>query len=180
ARGKADPEFELLDTGVFDGDRYFDVTTEYAKAGPEDLLIRITAANRGPDAATLHLLPTLWFRNTWSWGRSGECLPPKGAIRVKDEGLIVVEQPGLGRYELRFEALDGAAPPVLVTENETNVERLFNAPNPHPAWKDVFHERVVHGHTNATSAGGEGKKVAPHYRLEIPAGTEVVVRLRLT
>jgi hypothetical protein len=180
ARGKADPELELLDTGVFDENRYFDVTAEYAKAGPEDLLIRITAANRGPDAATLHLLPTLWFRNTWSWGRVGDCLPPKGAIRVKDEGLLVVEQPGFGRYELRFETLDGTAPPVLVTENETNTERLFHSPNAQPHVKDAFHEHVIHGRAGATSASGEGTKVAPHYRLEVPAGGEVTVRLRLT
>src|SRR5262245_37945210 len=180
ARGKADPEFELLDTGVFDDSRYFDVTAEYAKAGPEDLLIRITAANRGPDEAVLHLLPTLWFRNTWSWGRTGELFPPRGVIRVKDDGLLVVEQPGLGRYELRFEAHEGAAPPVLVTENETNLERLFGVPNLQPYVKDAFHERVVRGREEATSASGQGSKAAPHYRLAIPAGREVVVRLRLS
>jgi len=179
-RGKAEPEFELLDSGVFDEDRYFDVTAEYAKAGPEDLLIRISAANRGPEAAVLHLLPTLWFRNTWSWGRTGELFPPRGVIRVKEEGLLVVEQPGLGRYELRFEALDGAVPPVYLTENETNLERLFGAPNPQPHVKDAFHERVVRGREDATSPSGEGSKAAPHYRLEIPAGRERVVRLRLS
>ena len=179
ARGKADPELELVDTGVFDENRYFDVTVEYAKAGPEDLLIRITGANRGPEAAALHLLPTLWFRNTWSWGRSDDLQPAKGVIRVKDDGLLVIEQPGLGRYELRFESVAGAAPPVFVTENETNVERLYGVANPQPHVKDAFHERLIHGRENAISASGEGTKAAPHYRLEIPAGGEAVVRLRL-
>jgi hypothetical protein len=128
----------------------------------------------------LHLLPTLWFRNTWSWGRTGDLFPPRGAIRVKGDGLLVVEQPGLGQYELRYEPVDDHAPPVLLTENETNVERLFGAPNPHPHVKDAFHSRVIHGREEATSASGEGSKAAPHYRLEIPARSGTVVRLRLS
>jgi hypothetical protein len=180
ARGKDQPEFELLDSGVFQENRYFDVTAEYAKAAPEDLLIRITVANRGPERAALHLLPTLWFRNTWSWGRTSELLPPKGSIRVKDEGLLSIEQSGLGRYELRFEPVGGVTPEVLLTENETNYERLYGSPNPSSHTKDAFHERVVQGRTSATSPNGEGSKAAPHYRLELAPGAQMVVRLRLS
>ena len=179
-RGKGDPELELLDTGALDESRYFDVTVEYAKAGPDDVLIRITVANRGPDAAVAHVLPTVWLRNTWSWGRTSENLPPKGAIRAKEEGRLLIELPGLGRHQLAFDSVEGVTPPVLVTENETNGERLFGTPNASAHVKDAFHEHVVHGRTSATSPNGEGTKAAPHYRLEIPAGGEVVLRLRLT
>src|SRR5216110_2258644 len=147
-RGKNDAEFELVDTGVFDDGRYFDVTVEYAKASPDDILIRVTVANRGPDAAPLHVLPTLWFRNTWSWGRTGEGYWPK---------------PRLAR------AGDG-----------TNVARLFGRPNPSPWVKDAFDEYVVHGRADAVNPEGVGTKAACHYRLEIPAGGAVTLRLRLT
>ncbi|MFI5316964.1 MAG: glucosidase [Myxococcota bacterium] len=180
ARGKEDPEFELSDAGAFDENRYFDVTAEYAKAEADDVLIRITVANRGPEAAVAHVLPTIWFRNSWSWGRTSELLPPKGSIRVKDEGLLLIEQPGLGRYQLAFDSAAGVIPPVLATENETNSERLFGAPNSSPCVKDAFHQHVVHGRTSATAVNGEGSKAAPHYRLEIPAGGQVVLRLRLS
>jgi hypothetical protein len=178
-RGKDDPELELIDTGAFDDGRYFDITAEYAKAGTDDILIRITAANRGPEAAELHVLPTLWLRNTWSWGRSSDLLPPKGVIRVKEDGLVVAEVPGLGRYMLVIEPLKGVAPPILVTENETNAERLFGSTNANPYTKDAFHEHVVHGRTAATNPNGEGTKAAPHFRLEIAAKSEVVLKLRL-
>jgi Mannosylglycerate hydrolase MGH1-like glycoside hydrolase domain len=179
-RGKDEPELELADTGVFDEGRYFDVFAEYAKAGPDDVLIRITVANRGPEAAVAHVLPTIWFRNSWSWGRTSELLPPKGVIRAKEEGRLLIEQPGLGRYQLAFEAASEVTPTVLVTENETNAERLFGAPNAGPCVKDAFHEAVVHGRTSAVSTSGEGSKAAPHYRLQIPAGGEAVLRLRLS
>jgi len=180
ARGKTDPELELADTGAFDGNRYFDVFAEYAKAGPDDVLVRVTVANRGPEAAVAHVLPTLWFRNTWSWGRQSDLLPPKGVIRAKDEGLLAIEQPGLGHYQLAYDKLAGVTPPILFTENETNAERLFGSPNHSPFVKDAFHERVVRGRADATSPHGEGTKAAPWYRLEIPAGGEVTLRLRLT
>jgi hypothetical protein len=99
-RGKADREYELLDTGVFEGDRYFDVFAEYAKGGPDDILVRITIANRGPESARLHLLPTLWFRNTWSWGREGEGYWPRPALRRAGDSRIVVEDHSLGRFAL--------------------------------------------------------------------------------
>src|SRR5918992_2289829 len=106
-RGKADPEFELLDTGVFDGNRYFDVFAEYAKADTDDILIRITVANRAPEAATLHLLPTLWFRNTWSWGREGEGYWPKPSLRRIGPTTIEARHASLGRYTLEAEAVAG-------------------------------------------------------------------------
>jgi hypothetical protein len=173
-RGKHEPEFELSDTGVFDGDRYFDVTVEYAKAGPDDILIRITAANRGPEEAALHLLPTLWFRNTWSWGRSGEGYWPKPNLSV-GEGAITAEHASLGRWLLTF---DGT-PDLLFTENETNVERLFGAPNSGRYVKDAFHEYLVHGRKAVVNPDQTGTKAALHYSFNVPAGSEVTLRLRL-
>ena len=109
--GKHDPEFELLDTGVFDDDRYFDVVAEYAKADTDDILIRITVANRGPETATLHLLPTLWFRNTWSWGREGEGYWPRGLIRAAGTGGLEAEHASLGRCRLDAEPVEGQPRP---------------------------------------------------------------------
>ena len=173
-RGKHEPEFELSDTGVFDDNRYFDVVVEYAKAAPDDMLIRITAANRGPERAALHLLPTLWFRNTWSWGRSGEGYWPKPRIAAS-EGAIVAEQASLGCFQLTF---DGK-PELLFTENETNVERLFSAPNVSRHVKDAFHEYVVRDRKDAVNPERTGTKAALHYRFEIPARGETILRLRL-
>jgi hypothetical protein len=179
-RGKGDPEFELLDTGVFDGNRYFDVFAEYAKADTDDVLVRITVANRGPETATLHLLPTLWYRNTWSWGREGEGYWPKPVLRRAGPALIEAEHQSLGRYFLEAEALGGApAPELLFTDNETNAARLFGAANPQPYVKDAFHRFVVGGETEAVNPDGTGTKAAVHYVLTIPAGEARVVQLRL-
>ena len=179
-RGKGDPEFELVDTGVFDDHRYFDVFAEYAKAGAEDIAIRITVANRGPDQATIHLLPTLWFRNTWSWGREGEDQTARPLLR-RDGTAIVAEHAVLGDHELRAEGLDRPGGPVaLFTENETNVERLYGAPNAQPFVKDAFHRAVIMGEESAVNPAEEGTKAALHYVLTIPAGEERVVRLRLS
>ncbi len=180
-RGLEDREFELLDTGVFDDDRYHDVFVEYAKASPDDVLIRITVHNRGPEAATLHLLPTLWFRNTWSWGRQGESYWEKPIIERGAEGAIEARHATLGAYRLAA-APDprGAAPAWLFTENETNVERLFQCPNPSPHVKDAFHDVVIHGRDAAASMAGPGTKAAAWYRLDVPARGSCVVRLRLT
>jgi hypothetical protein len=176
-RGKDQPEFELLDTGVFDGDRYFDVFAEYAKGAPDDLLIRVTVVNRGPEAAALHVLPTLWFRNTWSWGRTGEegCWP-KGSIR-QENGTLLASHPGLGHLRLAAET-----PPagLLFTDNETNVERLFARPNPGPYVKDAFHSYLIAGRSDAVNPAGEGSKAALHYRLDLPPGGEAVLNLRLS
>jgi hypothetical protein len=174
-RGKGDPEFELLDTGVFEGERYFDVVAEVAKAGPRDLLIRITVANRGPNAAPVHLLPTLWLRNTWAWGRAGDLYPPRGEISQAGAGELRADVPGLGAYRLFVEG----EPRFLFTENETNHERLFGVANRAPHVKDAFHERVVHGREDAVSPEPRGTKAAAWLRFEVPAGGEATVRLRL-
>jgi hypothetical protein len=179
-RGLAAPEYELEDTGVFADNRYFDVGVEYAKAGPNDILVRITVANRGPDAARLDLLPTLWFRNTWSWGRTGEGYWPKGEIRRVQDGIIETDHPSLERMRLWAEPHGGRAPEFLFTENETNCERLFMGPSATPYVKDAFHAFVVDGRRAAVNPAGFGTKAAAHYELEIPARSEVTVRLRLS
>jgi hypothetical protein len=245
-RTRQDPEFEILDTGLFDDGRYFDIIVEYAKEAPEDILIRITAANRGPEAATLHLLPTLWFRNTWSWGAAQEegdsgalgAEPPalerigpphrpdgsasgargsgphalevggqsplldgaasgarrggggpSGAARAGEsarpsierdgDGRLVARHGTLGTFALHAEALDGISPELLFTENETNTARLFGVPLAQPCVKDGFHEYVVEGRREAVSLRGAGTKAAALYRLDLAAGGEAVVRLRL-
>ncbi len=179
-RGKSDPELELADTGAFADDRYFDVVAEYAKAGPDDILIRITVANRGPDAATVHVLPTLWYRNTWSWGRHGEGYWPKPRLAAAGAGSVTCEHADLGAF--RFDAApapDGGMPELVFTENETNAARLFGAANPSPHVKDAFHDLVVHGRREAVNPRRSGTKAAAWYRLEIPAGADVVLKLRL-
>ena len=180
-RGSKAGEFELADTGIFDEQRYFDVMAEYAKASPDDLLIRISVSNRGPEAATLHLLPTLWFRNTWAWGRSGEAYWPRPTIERGEEGTVEARHASLGAFRLAA-APDpaGALPRWLFTENETNVQRLFGVPNPVGHVKDAFHEVVVNGRAEAASIAGPATKAAAWYRLEIPAGGTRVLRLRLT
>jgi len=180
ARGKSVPEFELEDTGVFDESRYFDVQAEYAKAGPDDLLIRITIANRGPEAATLHLLPTLWFRNTWSWGRTSEGYWPKPEIRRLDDATMIAKHATLGEYRLfAGPGPFGRKPAMLFTENETNAQRLFGVDNPSPFVKDAFHDYIVHGRSVAVNPHRVGTKAGFYYRAEIAAGEEIVVRLRL-
>ena len=143
-RGRLDPEYELIDTGVFDGGRYFDVTVEVAKAAPEDLLIEITAANRGPEEAPLHLLPQLWFRNTWAWGRA----PDRPQLSVAGESVVAAEHPTLGMLYLHAEPVGGpegsTAPELLFTENETNVRRLYGVERD-GRFKDAFHDYVVGG-----------------------------------
>ena len=180
-RGKSDPEFELADTGVFDENRYFDVFVEYAKAAPDDLLIRITVANRGPEAARLDVLPTLWFRNTWSWGRTGEGYWARPRIAAAGAGELVAEHETLGRFRLAADATEPGPvrPELLFTENATNAARLFGASNSARYVKDAFHEYVVRGRAGAVSPSAEGTKAAALYRLEVPAGGEATLRLRL-
>jgi hypothetical protein len=171
-RSREEMEYELLDTGVFDDDRYFDVFVEYAKADPEDTLIRISVHNRGPQPAQVHLLPTLWFRNTWSWGEN----EPKPVLRQLDKGTIHASHPQLGDYTLQCEG----AEELLFTENESNAKRLWGQPNQSPYVKDAFHEYVISGKQEAVNPSKTGTKVAAHYRLEVPAGQSKVVRLRLS
>ncbi|HKP77206.1 MAG TPA: hypothetical protein VJT67_16860 [Longimicrobiaceae bacterium] len=176
ARGYGDPEFELLDTGAFDGDRYFDVTVEYAKGSPTDLLIRITAANRGPEDARLEVLPTLWYRNTWSWGTRGY-RPSLSVLETHDGSVqVLAEHERLGRYHL---TCDGS-PDLLFTENDSNAKLLFGAANPSPYVKDAFHRYVVGGDEQAVNPAGEGTKAAARYRMVVPARGERVIRLRLS
>jgi Mannosylglycerate hydrolase MGH1-like glycoside hydrolase domain len=178
-RGIAHPEFEIADTGAFDDGRYFDVAAEYAKASPNDVLIRVHVTNHGPEAARLDVLPTLWFRNTWSWGRTGEGYPAKPSITA-DAHELTAEHEELGRFRLAAApAPDGTPPPLLVTENETNSARLFGVPNPTAFVKDAFHEYVIAGRRDAVSPEGRGTKAAAHYRLDVPAGATVTLRLRL-
>jgi glycogen debranching enzyme len=179
-RGVDQTEFEILDTGLFDGDAYFDVFAEYAKVSPDDLLIQITVANRGAQEARIEVLPTLWFRNTWSWGRTGEGYWPKPRLSRQREGAILAEHVSLGRFRLLVGPGPGGAPPALVfTENETNAARLFGFTNPSPWVKDAFHELVVHGREDAVNPQAEGTKSAARYRLLLSAGGEAVLRLRL-
>jgi len=181
ARGKQDPEFELADTGVFDDGRYFDVFAEYAKGAPDDLLIRVTVANRGPEAAVLHVLPTLWLRNTWSWGCDHEGCGPRGRLALRPEGGVRAEHPTLGRFQLHAEAAPGhGAPAFLFTDNETNLERLYGEPNATPYVKDAFHAYVIEEDASAVNPASVGTKAAAHYRLEVPVGGEISLRLRLS
>ncbi len=172
-RSRAEMEYELLDTGVFDGDRYFDVFVETAKAGPDDLLFKIEVANRGPEPAVLHVLPTLWFRNTWSWRAES----PKPALAaIAGAAAIQASHEALGT---RYFYCDGA-PALLFTENESNNERLFGAANASPYVKDAFHQAVIHGQSEAVNPAQAGTKAAAHYQITVPPGATAVLRLRLS
>jgi hypothetical protein len=175
-RGRAGREYELIDTGVFDGGRYFDVSVEYAKAAPEDILVRIDIANRGPERADLDVLPTLWFRNTWSWNGDRD-RPSIRALRDGSRGGVaaITRHARDGAFFLGC----GGAPDLLFTDNETNLARLHGAANSSPYVKDAFHAYVVHGDRGAVNPDQVGTKCAARYRLSIaPGGTEVL-RLRL-
>jgi hypothetical protein len=174
-RGRLDPEYELIDTGIFDENRYFDAFVEYAKAGPEDILIRITAANRGPDQAALHVLPSLWFRNTWSWQESSG----KPLLEQKNSGDLVVIAASHADMGVRYLYCDGSVP-LLFTENETNQERLFCRPNPTPYVKDGINEFLVSGRPGKVNPQKLGTKASAHYRLEVPGGGSCMVQLRLS
>jgi hypothetical protein len=169
-RTKEELEYELLDTGIFDDDRYFDVFVEYAKEGPDDILIRVSIHNRGKQPARLQLLPTLWFRNTWSSGDEG----PRPALR-EGAGGVVASHPELGDYTLTC----SGAPDLLFTENETNAQRLWDEPNRTPYVKDAFHRYVIAGESQAVNPARTGTKAAARYVLEVAAGASEVVRLRL-
>jgi hypothetical protein len=176
ARSRKEPEYELLDTGVFDDDRYFDVFVEYAKGSPEDLLIHVTLENRGPEAATLHVLPTVWFRNTWTWGAGG---PRPSLERVSpgdDNGVIAIHHAELGA---RFLYAEGK-PTLLFTENETNHERLYRSANRTPYVKDAFDRYLVAGAKDAVNPARTGTKAAAHYAVEVAARQSRKLRLRLT
>jgi hypothetical protein len=171
-RGKDQPEFELLDTGIFDDDRYFDLFVEYAKAGPEDLLMQVTVHNRGPDEAVVHLLPQLWFRNTWSWKKDAS----KPQLAVREPGVVEARQADTSSYLLYAED----EPQLLFCDNETNWQRLYGGNGLKAYPKDAFHEYVVQGRRNAINPQQTGTKLAAYYQLAVPALSSVRVRLRLT
>ncbi|HVJ87859.1 MAG TPA: glucosidase [Caulifigura sp.] len=179
SRSRYDREFELEETGLFDDSRYFDVQAEYAKASPDDILIRITVSNRGPDAATVHVLPTLWFRNTWSWGCEHEgCeLKPKLERTAKDQ--VGAWHASLGQFDWVIgPSSDGSKPLMIFTENETNFERVFGTESPSEFKKDGFHDFVIHDKSSAFHPEF-GTKAAARFVLNIPAGGQVVLPLRL-
>jgi hypothetical protein len=175
-RSREEPEFELLDTGVFDEDRYFDVFVEYAKADPDDVLMLIRVVNRGPEDAPLHLLPTIWFRNTWSWGDEGGRPRVCGGKEQAGARAIDLAHPVYGKRRLWCEG----EPALLFTENETNRRRLFGDPNGPAYAKDAFHEYLVGGIADAVNPEHTGTKAAAHYRLAVPPGEERTVRLRFS
>jgi hypothetical protein len=171
-RSREEFEYELLDTGVFNDDRYFDVFVEYAKGDPNDILIRISVYNRGPEVATIHVLPTLWFRNTWSWMRG----TPKPVLIQTAPRSVLASHPVLGDVTMNCEG----NPELLFTENESNASRLWGQPNPSPYVKDAFHEYVIAGKRDAVNPALQGTKVAAHYVLDVPAGASHEVHLRLS
>ena len=170
-RSREEMEYELLDTGIFDDDRYFDVFVEYAKAAPEDILVRITVHNRGPETAPLRVLPTLWFRNTWSWGEDER----KPSVQDAGAGVIRAAHHDLGEYWLHCEG----APETLFTENESNTQRLWDQSNASRYVKDAFHAYVVSGQRDAVNPERTGTKAAAHYSCEVPGGGSATIRLRL-
>jgi hypothetical protein len=187
------PEFELLDTGIFDDDRYFDVFVEYAKAGPEDVLMRVTVHNRGPEATMIHLLPQLWFRNTWSWKHDA-----KKPVMREENGDVVAEHAELGCYRLvvddrrrrregtltsptageKNQSLLTSSPTLLFCDNETNARRLYGQADAQGFFKDAFEEYVVHGNQSAVNPNRSGTKAGALYKLTIPAGGSQQIRLR--
>ena len=179
-RGKSDPEYELFDTGIFAENRYFDVFIEYAKASTDDILIRIIAFNRGPDPADLHILPTIWFRNTWSWGSKHDEMPRPllqeiSSGKDNDTKWMEVHHATLGRHLLACEEANA----LVFTENETNTERLFGSPNTTTYVKDAFHTYMIDGREDAVNPEKSGTKAAAVYHYNVAAGGSVSVRLRL-
>jgi hypothetical protein len=181
-RGRHELEYELMDTGIFAENRYFDVTMEYAKTNPLDILIRVSATNRGPEAATLHLLPTLWFRNTWAWGYDDRrpvltaVTPEAGQAGQESARFVHVQHHELGEYWLACEG----TPELLFTENETNTRRLWGIENHTPFVKDGIHETVVHGARDKVNPRGTGTKAAAHYSVIIEPGATRTMMLRLS
>jgi hypothetical protein len=172
-RGKLSPEFELIDTGVFEDDRYFDVVVEYAKADVEDILIKITVTNHGPEAASLNLLPTIWFRNTWSWNQNGTAKP---WLQGTKEKVIELNHAGVGKRWLYCDD----SPELLFTENDTNTQRLFNFTNGSHFVKDGINEYIVHGNQQAVNPENKGTKAAANYELTLGPSESTTIRLRLT
>lgn len=180
-RSRQQPEFELADTGVFNDSRYWDITAEYAKNTPNDVLIQITVANRGPDTARLHILPTLWFRNTWIWGCKHEGCTLKASMKESAPGTVECKHETLGKYTFVVDVNpeNEMMPELLFTENETNTMRLHGSANYTTFTKDAFHRYVIHGEKDAVNSKKRGTKVAPYYVLVVGADEERVVKCRL-
>ncbi|WP_139920830.1 glucosidase [Hymenobacter sp. DG01] len=174
-RSRRQPEFELLDTCIFHENRYFDIFLEYAKASPDDVLLQITVHNRGPQPAPLHVLPHLWFRNTWAWGYDAY----KPGLRATEAGHIQVEHQHLPPLQLYCDQAEGHSPDLLFCDNETNTQRLYGTPNASPYCKDGINDYLVHGHQAALNPARQGTRAAAHYQLTIPAQQSRVLRLRL-
>ena len=180
-RGRDEPEFELTDTSAFDENRYFDITVEYAKASTDDILIRITIANRGPDAAPIHCLPTVWFRNTWSWRHreNGAGARERPSLRRSADSEVRATHATLGDWQFSVDRPPGQSP-LLFTDNETNAERCFGVANTCSFTKDAFHRAVIDGDADAVNPSGVGTKAAAHLRMMIGPGESRVVRCRLS
>ncbi len=178
-RGKDQLEFELVDTGVFNDDRYFDVVAEYAKASPQDILIKVTVHNRGSEPASLHVLPTLWFRNTWSWLGHDELPERYPSMQLQPDGTVFVWHEALGEMSFASDS-SVCASQWLFTENVTNSERLHGGPNEGKYVKDAFHDLLIHGDQEAVSPYGIGTKTAAWYELNIEPHSSKVIRMRMT
>ncbi len=179
-RSRRDPEYELADTGIFSENRYFDILAEYAKAGPNDILVSISITNRGPQSAPLHILPTIWFRNTWSWGCRHEGCWVKPRLALAEDGMVRSDHVTLEHFRLAAEAAsDGTPFDWLFTENVTNNQLLYKNENESRFVKDAFHHYVVEGDTAAVNPRQFGTKAAAHYTLNVPAGGTVTLNLRL-
>ncbi|PQO25000.1 glucosidase [Blastopirellula marina] len=179
-RNRQEPEFELTDTCIFDESRYFDVQAEYAKASPDDILIRITVFNRGPEDAPIHLLPTWWFRNTWAWGPTLEKPEAKPSLSEISPDQLKVRHETLGEHHIFVdEGPDGETPPWLFTENETNTWRFEDGESRRPSCKDAFHLAVVDGMEGVVNPKPKGTKAAAHFQCIVPAGESVQFRLRI-
>jgi mannosylglycerate hydrolase MGH1-like protein len=174
-RGRGAPEYELIDTGAFADDRYFDVFAEYAKADPEDLLVKVTVTNRGPEAAALHVLPTVWFRNTWSWDDTVERPSLRQESAAAGAAVISLDEPKYGRRWLYADGL----PDLLFTDNDTNAPRLFGSGAP-GFYKDGINDAVVYGNASAVNGEREGTKAAAHYQVAIPSGATATFKVRLS
>ncbi len=179
SRDRTEPEYELLDTGVFEDSRYFDVLVEYAKAAPDDILIKITIHNRGPQSAVLHLLPQLWFRNRWVWHGTDELCTSRPSLRLT-EGVVSCRHDTLGDYLFTSDCTQDGEWSWLFTDNETNQERHPGIPSESNYYKDAFHEFVVGGNTRAVNPSKRGTKVAAYGLMVIPRGGSRTMRLRLT
>lgn len=178
-RNRTQPEFELDDTGIFNEGRFFEVEVEYAKAGPDDILIEISVTNRGPERAVMHLLPTLWFRNTWSWGCKHEGCEIKPRMKLVEPGKVQTDHASLGRFFWEVECSTDVPAKFLFTDNESNLQRLFNGENANPFVKDAFHDYVVQGRVAAVNEKQTGTKVSALRVMDLAAGEKRVMRARL-